>query len=100
MPEPLPLVFTPKDKIDALQHLDEFHFWHSLDDARICQRCHRLITGWEVEVLEIPGTSGALRLQCPTAGCESSPGEWVYADPILAARMHGGYYPPAPELAS
>lgn len=94
-----PLTLTPEDKIDALRQLDEFHFWHSLDDVRICQRCHRQITGRQIEIVGLPGTRGALRLQCPTPDCESSPGEWIYADPVLAASMRN-HYPLEPELAS
>ena len=89
-----PLTLTPEDKIDALRHLDEFHFWHALDDLRICQRCHQQITGWQIEVVQLAGTRGAQRLQCPTPDCESTPGEWIYADPVLAARMHNDYHPP------
>ena len=99
MPALTPLVLAPEDKIDALRHLDEFHFWHSLEDVRICRRCHREITGWQIEVFEMPGARGALRLQCPSADCDSSPGDWLYADPVLAARMHNDFRPPTPELA-
>ena len=95
-----PLTFTLENKLDALRQLDEFHFWHELDDVRICQRCHRRITGWQIELFEIPGARGALRLHCPTPDCDSSPGEWIYADPVLAARMRSDNRLPAPELAS
>ena len=85
-----PLTLTSEDKIDALRHLDEFHFWHSLDDVRICQRCHQRISGWQIEIVELASAYDALRLQCPTPDCDSVPGEWVYADPILAAKMLNG----------
>lgn len=95
-----PLTLTPDDKIDLLCRLDEFHFWHALDDVRICQRCHRQITGRQIKIVELPGARGVLRLQCPTPDCESSPGEWIYADPVLAARLHNSYRPPPRGLAS
>jgi hypothetical protein len=92
-----PLNLTSEDKIDVLRRLDEFHFWHSLDDVRICQRCYQRISGWQIEIVEL---ADALRLQCPTPDCESSPGEWIYADPVLAARIHNGYRPSTPASAS
>jgi hypothetical protein len=100
MPAPTALILTPEDKIDALQHLDEFHFWHSLDDIRVCQRCHHRITGWQIEVFAIPGTRGSLGLHCPTPDCESSPAEWVYADPVLVAKLRSHSPAPTPGLAS
>ena len=96
MPAATPLRLTLEEKIDALRHLDEFHFWHSLDDVRICRRCHRHITGWQIEVVEVAGGADPLRLQCPTPDCKSSPGEWVYADPILAAKMRNNFVLPPP----
>jgi hypothetical protein len=35
----VPLQLEPADKLDALRYLDEFHFWHSLDEERLCQCC-------------------------------------------------------------
>jgi hypothetical protein len=70
-----------------LRYLDEFHYWHSLDDERICKRCGHTITGHQVLVIELQGTRGKLRLQCPTAGCVSRPGDWAYANPVQAARL-------------
>jgi hypothetical protein len=90
-----PLRLSPEDKLDALRHLDEFHFWHSLDDKRSCKRCGRSITGRQILVLELKGTRGRLRLQCPTVGCVSSASEWIYADPVLAARRKNEFVPTA-----
>jgi hypothetical protein len=84
-----PLQLPPPDKLDALRYLDEFHFWHSLDEERVCRRCGRTITGWQILVFEREGTRGAMRLQCPTPGCVSRPGDWIYANPVQAARLHG-----------
>lgn len=95
-----PLTLSAGDKLDALRHLDEYHFWHALDDVRICQRCRQQITGWQIEVVEVAGTRAELRLQCPTPDCESLPGEWIYADPVLAATMLMSVVSPGGALAS
>ncbi len=85
-----PVRLPPEDKLDALRYLDEFHYWHSLDDERRCERCGRLITGRQILIVELQGTRGKLRLQCPTPGCVSTPSEWVYANPVRAAKLGGG----------
>jgi hypothetical protein len=82
-----PLQLPPNDKLDLLRYLDEFHYWHSLDEERLCKRCGRTITGRRILVIELQGTRGKLRLQCPSAGCVSTPGDWAYANPIQAARL-------------
>ena len=81
----LPLRLLPEDKLDLLRYLDEFRFWHSLDDERRCTRCDHTITGRQILVFERKGTRGGMRLQCSTVGCVSSVSEWVYANPLLAA---------------
>jgi hypothetical protein len=80
-----PLALSPQDKLDILQYLDEFRFWQSLDDERRCGRCHEIITGRQILVLERSGTRGKMRLQCPTPGCASAPSDWVYLDPVRIA---------------
>jgi hypothetical protein len=82
-----PLQLGPNDKLDVLRYLDEFHYWHSLDDQRICKRCGNTITGSQIGVIELQGTRGKLRLKCPTAGCVSTPGDWAYANPVQAAKL-------------
>jgi hypothetical protein len=82
-----PLQLPPADKLDVLRYLDEFHYWHSLDDERICKRCGRTISGRQIVVIELQGTRGKLRLQCPTAGCVATPGDWAYANSVQAARL-------------
>ena len=79
-----------EDRLDLLRYLDEFHYWHSLDDQRRCKRCGRVITGRQILVKELQGTRGKLRLQCPTVACVSRPSDWVYADPVLAAKLRTG----------
>jgi hypothetical protein len=93
-----PLQLVPEDKLDILRYLDEFHFWHSLDDERRCQGCGKSITGRQILIIELQGTRGKLRLQCPTAGCISSPSEWVYANPVLAAKLRRDFHPSAQKL--
>lgn len=80
-----PLDLSPEDQLDALQFLDEFRFWQSLDDERRCTRCRETITGRQILVIERHGTRGEMRLQCPTPGCPSTPSQWVYANPVLFA---------------
>jgi hypothetical protein len=83
----IPLPLAPEDKLDLLRYLDEFHYWHSLDDRRICKRCGRTITGRQILVKSLQGRRGKLRLQCPSAGCVSTPGNWAYANPVEAAKL-------------
>ena len=94
------LQLSPEDKLDILRYLDEFHFWHSLDDERRCQRCGKSITGRQIMIIELKGTRGKMRLQCPTAGCLSSPSEWVYANPVLAAKLRRDFRPSAQRLSA
>jgi hypothetical protein len=85
-----PLQLPSNDKLDVLRYLDEFRYWHSLDDERLCQRCQRTITGRQIVVIELQGTRGRIRVQCPTAGCASTVSEWVYANPVQAAQNRAG----------
>lgn len=82
-----PLQLPPEDKLDVLRYLDEFHYWYALTDERICKRCGHTITGDQILVIELQGTRGKLRLQCPTAGCVSTPGDWAYANPVRVAKL-------------
>jgi hypothetical protein len=82
-----PLQLAPEDKLDLLRYLDEFHYWHSLDDQRSCKRCGRTITGRQILVMGLQGRRGKLRLQCPSAGCVSTPGDWTYSNPVQAAKL-------------
>ena len=85
MNDSLPLKLLPEDKLDLLRYLDEFRFWHSLEDERRCTRCKHTITGKQLLVFEANETRGKLRLQCPTPGCPSGPSEWNYANPVRFA---------------
>jgi hypothetical protein len=88
-----PLILSAEDKLDVLRYLDEFRFWHSLDDKRRCHRCHEEIIGRQVLIYERAGMHGGMRLQCPTPGCASNPSEWFYADPVLAATLKSDFRP-------
>ena len=94
-----PLQLLPEDKLDVLRYLDEFHYWHSLDDKRRCKRCGRVITGRQMLVIELQGRRGKLHLQCPTVACTSTPSDWVYADPVLAAKLRADFRPAASHAA-
>jgi hypothetical protein len=80
-----PIWTQSDDRLDVLRFLDEFRFWHSLDDKRLCQRCHEEITGWQLLVLDPKDGRNGMRLQCPTPDCPSTPSEWIYSDPVRAA---------------
>jgi hypothetical protein len=79
------LALSPEDRLETLQFLDEFRFWHSLDDERRCLRCHEIITGRQIVIVEQPEGHGRLRLQCPTLDCSATPNEWRYLDPVRIA---------------
>ena len=81
-----PPILSGEEKLHALRFLDHYRYWHSLDDRRYCRVCDREITGHQVIVVKSKATPGAMRLQCPTAGCSSTVGNWIYANPVLAAR--------------
>lgn len=93
-----PLQLAPEERLDILKYLDEFHFWNSLDDERRCQRCGKSITGRQILIVELQGTRRKMRLQCPTAGCISNPSEWVYANPVLTAKLRMDFHPRAQKL--
>jgi len=67
---------TPEDKLDAIRRIDFGGTWESLDDWRYCTVCKKLFSGRQIEVLGGARRLGPLRLHCPTAECNSSPGDW------------------------
>jgi hypothetical protein len=67
---------TPEDKLDAIRHLDPGGGWESLDEWRYCTVCKKLFSGRQIEVLAGARRVGPLRLHCPTAECNSNPGDW------------------------
>jgi hypothetical protein len=83
MSPPTPLADT--DKLAALQRLDQFRAWRSLDERRYCLVCGKIITGRQIQVAGGTRGNGSLRLTCPTERCNSIPMDWVLpTDEILA----------------
>jgi len=73
------------DKLHALQRLDQFREWRSLDDRRYCLVCGQIITGRLIRVAGGALGNGPLRLNCPTERCNSIPMDWALpTDEILA----------------
>ena len=74
------------DKLTALQRLDQFRKWRSLDDKRYCLVCGKIITGRQIQVADDIRGDGSQRLNCPTERCNSIPMDWALpTDEILAA---------------
>jgi len=73
------------EKLEALRRLDQFRQWPSLEEKRYCLVCGKIITGQEIQVVGGTRGNGALRLGCPTEGCNSIPMDWVLpTEEILA----------------
>jgi hypothetical protein len=80
-----PLRLDPADRLIVLRRLDRFRKWQSLDDRRFCRCCHKLISGRQIEVVEVIDASAQdepWRLACPTTDCPSSVEDWVYPNEI------------------
>jgi hypothetical protein len=56
-----------------------------LDDKRFCLVCGKIINGWQIQVAGGTRGNGALRLSCPTEGCNSIPMDWVLPTDELVA---------------
>lgn len=83
-----PLISLPDaKKLNVLRRLDQLRQWHSLDDKRYCLVCGKIITGHQIQVAG--GTSGnrALRLSCPSDGCNSIPIDWMLPTHEILARV-------------
>jgi hypothetical protein len=72
-----PAPSSDTDKLHALQRLDQFREWHSLDDKRFCLVCGKIITGRQIQVAGGTRGSGSQLLSCPTERCNSIPMDWV-----------------------
>ena len=80
-----PIPSLDADKLHALQRLDQFRDWRSLDDRRYCLVCGQIITGRLIQVAGGVLGNGLLRLSCPTERCNSIPMDWALpTDEILA----------------
>ena len=76
---------TPEDRLDILRAADPQRKWSSLDEQRICTRCHKLITGRQIEIRR--DQRGRFLLHCPTSDCSSTVQDWFYQG--SAARPEG-----------
>ena len=72
-----PAPLADANKLDALQRLDHFREWRSLDDQRYCLVCGKIITGRQIQVAGSTRGNGPLQLSCPTERCNSIPMDWV-----------------------
>jgi hypothetical protein len=80
-----PIRLSDADKLEALQRLDQFRQWRSLDEKRYCLACDKIITGRQIQVAGGTRGNGPLRLSCPTERCNSIPMDWALpTDEILA----------------
>jgi len=84
----LPVTIPDADKLDALQLLDQFRPWLSLDDQRYCLVCGKIITGRQIEVSVVATRgNGGLRASCPTERCNSIPMDWVLPTDEILSRV-------------
>jgi len=80
-----PIPISDAEKLLALQRLDQFREWRSLNEQRYCLVCGKIITGWQIQVDGGTRENGPLRLTCPTEHCNSIPMDWALpTDEILA----------------
>ena len=71
------------ERLTILRATDQFRNWSSLDDQRVCILCEKEFSGRQVEIIKARG--GRYRLHCPTEGCNSGPGHWVYpGNPLVS----------------
>jgi len=67
---------SPEERLSILKAHDSRRVWRSLSDRRLCVRCAKSFSGWEVRIRR--QTDGQNELLCPTEGCDSSPAHWLY----------------------
>jgi hypothetical protein len=72
-----PVALSDAEKLNALQRLDQFRQWRSLDDKRFCLVCGKIITGRQIQLAGGDRGNGPLRVSCPTERCNSIPMDWV-----------------------
>jgi hypothetical protein len=76
-----------KDKLEILRRLDQFRDWRSLQDKRYCLVCGKIITGRQIQVTGGTRGNGPLRVNCPTARCNSIPMDWVLPTSNIPANV-------------
>ena len=82
-----PVKLSDVEKLDALQRLDQFRAWRSLDEKRYCLVCSKIITGEQILVTGGARGNGQLRLSCPTERCHSIPMDWVLVTEEVMASL-------------
>ncbi len=89
---------TPAARLRALQKLDVFHHWASIDEKRYCRRCGATITGRQIHIYSGWQDTRPARLECPTPGCLAVPLEWLMFEPeAMVAAADGKSLPPLRE---
>jgi len=91
-----PLKLSEQEKLEALQRLDRFRKWRSLDDKRYCLVCSTIITGREIHIIGGTRGAGPLRVICPSDGCHSIPMDWVLPTDEVLAKIADGQAAAAP----
>ncbi len=85
-----PLKLSEQEKLEALQRLDRFRKWRSLDEKRYCLVCSTIITGREIHIMGGTRGTGPLRVICPSHGCHSIPMDWVLPTDEVLAKIADG----------
>jgi len=81
-----PTPSSDANKLAALQRLDQFREWRSVDDRRYCLVCGKIITGRQIQVTGGTRGNGPLQLSCPTERCNAIPMDWALpTNELLAA---------------
>jgi hypothetical protein len=91
-----PLKLSEQEKLEALQRLDRFRKWRSLDEKRYCLVCSTIITGREIHIIGGTRGAGPLRVICPSHGCHSIPMDWVLPTDEVLAKIADGRAAAAP----
>ena len=82
-----PTRLSDDEKLEVLRRLDQFRQWRSLDDERYCLVCGKIIAGRQIQVAGGTRGNGALRVSCPTQGCNSIPMDWVLTTNEILANV-------------
>ena len=64
------------ERLAALQTLDHYRKWHSLNDHRICARCGKMFTGFDLSLRRRPDDTYIA--SCPNPGCDTLPPHWLF----------------------
>ena len=91
-----PLKLSEQEKLEALQQLDRFRKWRSLDEKRYCLVCSTIISGREIQIIGGTRGTGPLRVICPSHGCHSIPMDWVLPTDEVLAKIAPGRAAAAP----